>query len=72
MKVLCINCVKDIGEEDFYCPYCGYQQYLDDFDVRPQKIKKFKEKPIYSGAEVYTALNKGDKDYIGFLLTRLL
>ena len=81
MKWICINCSEQISPEDFNCPYCGYQQYLDGFNPslspepirsKNKTIKISKTKSALSGAEVLTGfLKRDDPGYLAFLATRL-
>ena len=81
MRWICINCAKEISPEEFYCPYCGYQQYIDGFNpgrskgavrVKKQKIKISKSKPVLSNAELLTGyMKRDDPGFLAFLIARI-
>lgn len=69
----CIKCRKTITWDDEYCPYCGQRQFMEYKKTLPRAKKvNVKSKPVYSGAEVYTAIQKReDTGYLAFLATKL-
>ena len=61
----CLNCHREINDEDMFCPHCGYKQF-EDKEIVEEKEKPLRKRSVALLLAFFLGAFGFDDYYLGF------